>query len=170
MIITAVLLILAAAEIVMIVMQYSGNYPKGSDVYGHLFKANVLYNSIKSGHIYPLYTNLWYNGQQLFRYWPPMAHYVLALLQFIEGGNILNAFVLFIGLCFVIGGFGWLLFGIREKRIVLGTVIGIIYFFLPDNMRVCFSEGNVPRIFITALMPYVFLQYGRLYTTRKRIR
>ena len=168
-IINAALIIIIAALIVMIVMQYSGNYPKGSDVYGHLFKANVLYNSINSGDIYPLYTDLWYNGQQLFRYWPPMAHYVLALMQFIEGGNILNAYVLFIGLSFIIGGSGWLIFGIIEDRIALGAIIAVMYFFLPDNMRVCFSEGNVPRIFITALIPYVFLIVWQIiYYKRKK--
>lgn len=168
-VIIAVLLILLSSEVVMIVMQYCGNYPKGSDVYGHLFKANVLYNSVKDSDFYPVYTDLWYNGQQLFRYWPPMAHYVLAFIQFTQNGDLLNAFVLFIGLCNVIGALGWLIFGIKEERIALGTVFGLLYFFLPDNMRVCFSEGNVPRIFITAIMPYVFFNLWQIIHHKKKV-
>ena len=57
------------AVILVNYIQEQGIYPTGFDVFGHLFKSNLLYENIKEGNLYPLYTNLWYNGLQPFRYW-----------------------------------------------------------------------------------------------------
>ena len=132
------------------------NYPQGNDIYGHLFKTNLLHKAIKDGTLFPTYTNLWYNGVDLFRYWPPASYYVLAFLMFFTNSDIILAFPIFVGLMFFIGAFGWLLFGYKENRMCLSIFIGIVFFFLPDNMRVFFSEGNIPRIFITTLLPYLY--------------
>ena len=144
---------------------YSRNYPKGSDVYGHIYKADYLYHAILNGEWNPIYSPGWYNGLELFRYWPPFAYYILALLQFITGGNALLASIVFIGICYMMAVSGWLLFGIREKQFVLPFIIGNLYYFSPDNMRIVFSEGNIPLMFVTACMPIIlyfvweFLQY-----------
>lgn len=134
----------------------SGYFPLGLDIHGHLFKTDVMYEGIKQGNFYPLYSEYWYNGIQPFRYWPPMPYYFMALLQFIGGGNVINAYLAFIFCSIIIGGTGWLLFARKLKRPVFGIVAGVLWFFLPDNLRVFFGEGNLPRMFITMLLPLLF--------------
>lgn len=142
--------------------------PSGSDIYGHLFRSNVLYNSILEGDLYPIYTNLWYNGTELFRTWPPLTYYLISFLMFFTNGSVLNAYYLFIIVCFVLSSFGFLLFGIKEKRISLCFILSIFYFFLPDNLRVLMSEGNVSRIFITAIIPYLFFFVNEFLIYKKK--
>ena len=126
------------AVILVNYIQEQGIYPTGFDVFGHLFKSNLLYENIKEGNLYPLYTNLWYNGLQPFRYWAPLPYYLLALLQFIADGDVINSYLLFVGVSYTVGALGWIKFGIKHKRMLLATVIGCLWFFLPDNGRVFF--------------------------------
>ena len=126
------------------------------DTFGHFFKINYLHDSLKKGVWYPVYTEYWYNGIELFRYWPPFSYYVAALLQFIVGGDVLDAYFAFAGVVYVINMIGWSLFGKKENRLGLAFVLGNLYFFCPDNIRVFLAEGNIPRIFIAALLPYAF--------------
>lgn len=151
-----VLMTVALAALFTICLLYTNNYPKGSDVYGHLFKTNVLYHAILDGEWYPVYTPFWYNGIELFRYWPPLSYYVLAAFQFICNGNILIAYTIFGGFCYFLSMMGWMGFGLREKRLSFCFIAGTLYFLFPDSLRVFFSEGNVPRIFISALLPLLF--------------
>ncbi len=131
-------------------------FPQNVDVFGHLFKINYLYESLKEGVLYPIYTPYWYNAMELFRYWPPLTYYVVALLQFCTGGDVVNAFYIFAGLTFFINMGAWYLLGKRENRPGIALLMGLLYFLCPDNMRVFMVEGNIPRIFIAALIPYVF--------------
>ncbi|MCQ2505857.1 MAG: hypothetical protein MJ113_01625 [Lachnospiraceae bacterium] len=130
----------------------------GYDIYGHLFKAEQLYASLLNGKFYPLYTTEWYNGLQLFRYWQPLSYYVLAGIMFITGGDVYNAMYVFTGCSIFFGGLAWLIIGKEEKRPSLGLTMSLVWFFLPDNYRVFYAEGNLPRMIIAILIPYyVFL-------------
>ena len=150
------LIVICAFASFMTFLIYKFNcYPIGNDVYGHLFKVEKLYNSIKQGVYYPLYVKNWYSGLELFRYWPPLAYYFCCIFMFLFD-NIYTAYLCFIGSTFVIGATGWLLFGYKENKLLLATIFGILYMMLPDNMRVLLTEGNMPRIFITALLPWFF--------------
>lgn len=148
-----VLLHLVVAISIAIVVYSSGNYPQGNDVYGHWFKSNVLCDAIRKGTLLPTYTHLWYNGVDLFRYWPPLPYYALSILTMVAGGSIEIAYPMFVGAAYFVGAMGWLAFGKRENRVWLSFVVGALFFFLPDNMRVMFSEGNVPRVVITSMLP-----------------
>lgn len=151
-----ILMTTALAAFFTICLLYTNNYPKGSDVYGHLFKTNVLYHAILDGEWYPIYTPYWYNCIELFRYWPPLSYYVLAAFQFLCNGNILIAYTIFGGFCYFVSMMGFLCFGIREKRLGVSFLAGTLFFLFPDSLRIFFSEGNVPRIFISALLPLLF--------------
>lgn len=152
----ATVLLLIAGAAITFYIKNAGIYPAGADIFGHIFKSDLLYHNIRAGNFYPLYTEYWYNGLQPFRYWAPLPYYLLAGLQFIAGGNALDSYLLYIFLAFFAGGLGWLLWGKRHNKIFLCTVIGVLWFFLIDNTRVFFSEGNLPRIAITVLLPYLF--------------
>jgi len=152
----ACIFILVSAVVLVSYIQKQGIYPTGFDVFGHLFKSNLLYENLKEGNLYPLYTNLWYNGLQPFRYWAPLPYYLLALLQFIANGDVMNSYLFFVGISFAVGALGWIKFGVKHNRILLATVLGFLWFFLPDNARVFFSEGNIPRMVIAMILPYLF--------------
>jgi len=141
----------------MYLFQYS-IYPDSAliDTFGHFFKINYLYDSLQKGVWYPIYTEYWYNSIELFRYWPPFSYYVAAILQFIVGGNVLDAYFAFAGVVYLINMMGWLLFAKRENRFGFAFILGNLFFFCPDNIRVFLAEGNIPRIFIAALLPYAF--------------
>lgn len=160
--------IIISAFLTVVYVKKTGIYPTGFDVYGHLFKSNLLYESIKQGNLYPLYTSLWYNGVQPFRYWAPIPYYLLALLEFIANGDVMNSYLLFIGISFTIGAIGWLKFGIENNKILLCTFFGILWFFMPDNARIFFSEGNIPRMVIAMLLPYLFYHVVEFIGKNKR--
>ena len=129
--------------------------PSGFDIYGYLFRVEELYKSMKIGDFFPIYTNKWYNGTELFRSWPPFVYYILSLFTFIFNGNVFSSYYLFIVLSFFITMMGTLKFGVRNNRIFLSFICGILLFILPDNLRVLMSEGNVARVFITSLVPFL---------------
>lgn len=165
----AVLWIVICTGLLVYYVNLRGYYPWGSDTYGHIFKADLLYRNIKMGNYYPLYTAFWYNGIQPFRYWAPVPYYIMAAFQFLSKGDPIIAYNLFMAFCFMFGAFGWLLWGIKEKRIFLSMVIGILWFCMPDNIRVFFSEGNIPRVTIAVILPYLlyfiwqFVEYRKKY-------
>jgi len=152
----SVLCLIVFGALISLYLKNTGAYPSGADIYGHLFKSDLLYNSVKNGDLYPLYTDLWYNGIQPFRYWAPLPYYLLAALQFFTGGDALTSYLLFVAFSFVVGGIGWLLWGRAYKRMTLCTFLALLWFFLPDNIRVFFVEGNLPRMVIAMLLPYLF--------------
>lgn len=147
-------------------MGYVGS---GNDMWGHIYKANYLYENIKDGNWYPLYTKDWYNGVQPYRYWAPVPYYLYAGLEFLCGGSILPSYALFAFFSYVVGGFGFLLLGKRMNRILLGTAFGALWFFFPENFRVYFCEGNLPRMVTAIIIPYfIFFLYIVLEEQRYR--
>ena len=142
--------------LVALYLKNTGAYPSGGDIFGHLFKSDLLYNSIKNGNFYPLNTSYWYNGMQPFRYWAPLPYYLMAMLEFFTGGNIMTAYLLFVVFFIVVGGSAWLLWGLTYNRIGFCTFLGTLWFFMPDNLRIFFGEGNFPRMVINILLPYLF--------------
>lgn len=163
----SILFMILAGFAVMTAVKLSNIYPLGLDIHGHLFKSDLMFQELKKGNFYPLYTEYWYNGLQPFRYWPPLPYYFMSLFQFICRGDIMNAYLGFIWASFTIGGTGWVLFGRKLNRPFLGLFFGVMWFMLPDNLRVFFGEGNLPRMFITMLLPYIlyclwqFVHYRR---------
>lgn len=134
----------------------TGTFPWGSDTYGHLFKGNILYDSIMEGKLFLNYHQSWYNGIQPFRYWAPLPYYVLALINLFTG-DIFKTYNAFIALTFFVGGLGWLCWGYYLKRQNLGLAFALLWFFIPDNVRILFSEGNIPFVIVDALIPFVML-------------
>lgn len=137
-----------------------GRYPWGSDTYGHLYKANLLYEEFQKGNWYVNYSAEWYNGFQPFRFWAPLSYYILAVLRMVTT-DMTSAYQLFFIFLFVVGGFGWLLWGVYTKRQWLAFFIGILWFFVPENLRILFAEGNVPFCTITSILPFLFLIFYR---------
>ena len=130
-----------------------GYYPQGSDTMCHLYKGEQLLNSIRSGNWYPLYDQYWYNGVQMMRYWAPLPVYVLAFCQFLAGGDIFGGYLLFVALVFFFGALAWLYIGIKKDRFWMGSFLGALWFFMPNNLFALFDEGNLPRSLSMIFLP-----------------
>lgn len=160
----AVSLVLAAVTILII--RSTGLYPRGYDTMYHIYRGESLFQALKNQEWYPLYDRYLYNGVQPLRYWAPGSVYLLALLRMFCS-SILNAYLLFIGVLIVVSMAGWLRFGWYYKRIPLSIFMGSIWFFMPENLRVFFASGNMPRGLVAALLPWFmfatirFLEYAK---------
>lgn len=129
-------------------------HPWSSDAWGHLIKAVYLRQEIAEGNWYPDLFPEWYSGQQMLRYFPPITYFSLVgLNELTDNIYMAGNYLLFITALF--GGISVLLFA---PRIGLGwaTVGGVFFVMFPDNVRVAFAEGNLPRIIATALLPAAF--------------
>lgn len=161
-----VVVLLTAALVTLKMINETGAFPWGSDTYGHLFKGNILYDAFKKGKLFLNYNENWYNGIQPFRYWAPIPYYILAVINMITE-DIIRTYNVFITLLFILGGFGWLCWGYYTKRQNLALVFAILWFFVPDNLRVLFSEGNIPFAVVNSIVPFVFLYYYK--ATREEV-
>ncbi len=126
----------------------------GADTLCHIYRADILLNQIRQGVIYPLYDPMWYNGVEIMRYWSPLPLYFLAFVRWITGENAVDSFSVFLSCLFFIGSCGWLCFGVYYRRIGLSVLIGVIWFFCPENIRICTTDGNIPRMVINAILPF----------------
>ena len=163
----AILFFAAIATGILYSMKISGNYPQGSDTLCHLYRADVLLNSIKNGVFYPLYDNMWYNGVEIMRYWAPVPLYILAGFEAVSG-SMLGGYLLFVASVFFVGAMGWLLLGVKLNRVGLSVFVGVIWFFLPENMRLIILDGNLPRVVINTVMPFLLLTVWNVVGEKRR--
>ncbi len=141
--------------------------PSGADVYGHIYKARFLGDQIREGNFFPVFARDWYNGYQPFRYWPILCYYVMAFYYLLTGSAIYAYYLLF-ATVFVIGYIGFCLIANREKRYIF-ILIGIIYFFLPDNIRLMLGEGNLARVLMMGMLPLFFYFFTNLIEHKRSL-
>jgi len=168
--ILSLILLLCAGAFYVFFLKYKGIQPSGNDIWGHLFKSEVMYENIKKGNWYPLYESSWYNGIQLYRYWAPLPYYLMSLLLFFAGGDLVWAYYLFAGVSLFFGGIPFILMGKRGEKPWMGLSFALLWFFMPENFRVYFCEGNLPRMLTGILIPYL-IYYLWIYIRegRKRV-
>ncbi|MGL5153010.1 MAG: 6-pyruvoyl-tetrahydropterin synthase-related protein [Clostridium sp.] len=153
-----ILIILSVA--LTIYVNREGIYPLGSDTYGHIYKANILYDSIKNGDLFLNYDPNWYNGIQPYRYWGPLVYYIIAFLNFITN-NIFLAYNLYILLIFIVGGSAFIVFGRYLGREKLGLILAILWMIVPYNLEIIYIQGNLPFSVSIWIVPYLFYFYYR---------
>ena len=135
----------------------NGLYPSGQDAYYHLFRGDMLYKSIVRDDYYPLYNSYWYNGIQPLRYIAPLSAVLLALCEMYSGGQVYIAYIYYCILLFVLGQIIWTTIGFKKKRPITGAIFGIIWYFLPVNIYVLFSQGNLAMALCVFLIPAFLL-------------
>lgn len=160
---------LIMAFILIVIVSKNGMYPSGSDTMYHIYRGDYLYRSIQNGNWYPLYNEMWYNGVELYRYWSPMPAYVMAFCQFVAGGDVLNGYLIYVALVFLGGAFTWLQLGKNRNRPILGAFLGILWFFIPNNLLALFGEGNLPRSLSMIFLPFFIDAIYQYLQTRDRI-
>lgn len=145
----------------------SGLYPRGSDTFCHIYRADLLLQNIKAGNFYPLYDSMWYNGVEIMRYWGPLPLYLLAFLQWLCN-DMLGGYTMYVGVMCLLGGTGWLMWGRKYNRLGLGAFMSVIWFFLPQNIMVLVQAGNLPRGLLHNLLPYLlYFLWGYLNEHKK---
>jgi len=148
-------------------VQNSGIYPSGMDTLCHIYKGDMLYRSICKGDFFPLFDPLWYNGVEFMRYWEPLPVYLMAFCQFLGGGSSMNGYLIFAAFIFFAGAVSWLYVGIKLKRPWFGAFLGILWFFIPNNLSVLFHEGNLPRSVCIVILPLlIYWVYEYLHCRR----
>lgn len=163
-----IVILVIAAIITILNINKAGIYPWGSDTFGHLFKGNVLYDAFIEGKSYTNYDSNWYNGMQLLKVSEPIPYYILAIINLFTR-DIFITYSIFIVLIFIIGGVGFLCWGYYSDRLKLGLLFGLLWFFIPNNLRILFSEGNLPLTIVNALIPYLLLLYYKSIKENRRI-
>lgn len=163
-----IIVILLASGILITYITTRGYFPWGSDTWGHIFKGNLMYQEFMKGNFYPKYTELWYNGVQPFRYWAPLPYYIMMCFDIVTKGNVILAYNMFIVFAFIAGALGWILWGKKTGRNNFALVLALLWFFMPDNARVFFSEGNIPRVVVTCIFPYVLFYVWDYIENRKK--
>lgn len=161
------LLVLSALLVVFALKQMNFE-PSGNDIWSHLYKGDIAYHNLQNGRFYQLYSEYWYNGTQLFRYWAPFSYYAVALMEFLSGGDIIAAYQYFAAFSIILGGIPWILWGRETRRPVFATGIALLWFFFPENLRVYFCEGNMPRMMSAIVIPYVVYFMWRYLRRDKR--
>lgn len=147
-------------------VQNNGIFPSGMDTLCHLYKGDVLYRSICEGDFFPLFDPLWYNGVEMMRYWEPLPVYFMAFFQFL-GGSSMNAYLIFTAFLFFAGAVSWLWVGFKLERPWLGAFLGILWFFMPNNLTALFYEGNLPRSVCTVILPVIMYSVYEYLQNRK---
>ena len=153
---------LLVAGLLMLIIYWNGNYPAGSDTMFHVYRGDVIYQSVKAGNWFPLLDPNWYNGAEILRYWAPFPAYCLALCQFLAGGNLFAGYLWFCAIVFFAGACAWLSIGIGRKRLALGAFLGVLWFFMPNNLFALFGEGNLARSLCMIFLPF-FVHYLHVY-------
>jgi len=125
--------------------------PWASDTLGHMLKVDYLGENLTQGIFNPRVLPDWYMGMQFMRYYPPLPYFLIAGLQFVFPTSFAAA-NWFIMLCALAGGLSWLLFR-RWIGLLPAIAGGILFLYLPDNLRVALAEGNLPRVLAAALLP-----------------
>ena len=160
---------LAVSVLVVFLVKNNGAYPTGSDTMYHIFRGDYVYNSIKEGSWYPIYNSMWYNGVEIMRYWAPLTAYYMALCQMIAGGGQLAGYLIFVGSVCFLNSISWLIIGRKMNRPYLGAFVGLIWFFMPNNLLALFVEGNLARSLCMIFLPVFIYAVCEYLSERKRI-
>lgn len=164
-ILIALLTGIAGGYFLMSIIRMNGLWPSGSDTMYHLFRGDLLYKALCAGEGFPGWDASWYNGFAPMRYWPPLAPLLHALCQYLTDGSMYDAYLLYCAVIFTAGILSWTIVGIIRSRGILGYFLGVLWFFIPNNIYAMFGEGNLPRSLSMVFLP-LFLCLVLEYTDK----
>ncbi len=143
---------LIAIGIAMLVCT-SGQYPFGSNAMSYLYRGETMLEALGNGNIFPMYDAGWYNGVEFLKFSAPLPTYFLAFCQFLAGGKATDGYLIYVGCIFFFSALSWLVIGKRKGRVLFGAFLGLLWFFMPNNLYTIFWEGNLARGFALVILP-----------------
>jgi len=131
---------------------FTGVYPWGTDILGHLYKVWYLGEHWQHYGGLAQWTPHWYNGTPITQYYPPLVYYLMLPLQLILD-NTAVVYKVFVA-AFVFGA-AYLTYFLFKGRLgrPAAAFAGLCYVLAPYNMRTIFPEGHLPRALVILLMP-----------------
>ncbi len=157
----------AAAMGVAYLVYRGGHYPQGKAALYHIYRADQLLSSVRTGDYFPLYDANWYNGVEPLRYFSPLTAYILALCGYLAGQSVLQGYFLYLAIILFLGAVIWLYVGIRKKRLFMGAFLGFLWFFMPANLTCFFGKGDLARALCIALLPLLLYLTVSFLDTRR---
>ena len=145
----------AVAAGVALLALYFDFYRHGSEVYGELYKLDIVKKALDAGDMYPLYVEKWYNGYEMFRYTSPIPYVLICLITYIPGVGVEMGISVFYGIVTFLSMMGFFLFGIRQKKLTASFFIGLAFLLLPTTLYAAVSLCRLDVLMGLALMPGV---------------
>jgi 4-amino-4-deoxy-L-arabinose transferase-like glycosyltransferase len=156
-----ILIVAAFAIVAMLPIVWFG-LPSGNDQSQHYQFAWTVYNSVKSGDLYPSFapdTNHGF-GDYGLRFYPPLTYYVLAGLRHLTG-DWYFASLIALTLVFFLGALGVYLWtrDLYDERTAL--IAAALYTFIPYHLNEIYNNALLAEFFATAALPFCFLYLHR---------
>lgn len=160
-VILAPVVFLVVSVAVALFLCRNGSYPDGAETMYHLHRGQLVYRSAADGDLWPSYDPSYYNGTEPLRYDAPLSAWVLALCMAFAGGDSLNGYLVFVGLVCFFGAMAWLFVGTGIGRPAFGALIGILWFFVPNNLFALLREGTLGYSLGMVLLPLLLFAVDR---------
>jgi len=157
------LVLIAAFALVAMLPMYFCGVTGGNDQAQHYQFAWTVYESLKSGEIYPSLaggTNHGF-GDVGLRFYPPLTYYILAA-AYGALGDWYYATMLAFTLVFFAGGVGIYLWASEELDRETSLIAAAIYTFAPYHLNLIYTNGLMAEFFATAILPFCFLYLTRI--------
>lgn len=136
-------------------------FPLGEHIWETLYKADNLLDGIKSGNGILYYDSFSGNGSEFVRFSEPLPCILLTFFAFLGNQNAVVTYALFVGTVFFLSASSIFGIGRKENRSFMGFLLGLAYFFMPANLHMLFSKGNVGESIVLAFLPLFFWQCYR---------
>ena len=144
--------------------------PAGSDTFYHIYRGQFVLNNMMDGNLYPSYDAAINGGVEILRYGAPLPVYIFAACEALArlfADYTMASYVIFVGLVFFAGAIVWFIIGVKIKRHILGLIIGVLWFFMPNNLYMLFSEGNLSLSVAMVFLPLLLFGIYEFFKTRK---
>jgi hypothetical protein len=148
---------------VLTVALISSGQPTLGDAKTHVARGWLWHEYIRAG-TFPRWTDLWYGGFPGGQHYPPLAHILQGLLDFLrlDPSGAAKQLAWFCRIC---GAVGFSLFCARVHRDTrAGLLGGLIYAIAPTTHAAWMWEGRLPGVVVLAILPWAFHLGERLAT------
>lgn len=117
-------------------------YPRGNDALFHLFKSQYILQNWPYHH----WWHIWAGGMPLFLYYPPLPHYIIALLKLVTGVpfELLLNITAILAVGFTALALYLLVFRLTKNRI-FSFLASLLYLTCPSSWETAFSAGVYMR-------------------------
>ena len=140
--------------VMMLILLYmTGQVILGNDAGDYLYRSYSWFKTLKQGNWWLQYDEMWQNGMEPLGMGGWMPIFILTIGQLLDGGDVWAAYMAYLGVVFLAGFCSWHGIGLRMQKKFIGPVIGIIWFFLPWNLYLIFSQGNLSAGLALGIVP-----------------
>lgn len=167
--ITSLILAVVIAVCVGAFLYESGLYLHGDDIYAQLYKLDAVAASMREGALVPLYAKDWYNGYEIFRYTPPTAYLFIIMISGVFDVDYHISICIFYGIMAFISMSGFLLIGVKQRKVVAAFFAGIAFLLLPSTFTAVILEGSLDVVMGLALIPLILYFLHGFITWKNRL-